>query len=30
MIIRRAVPDDYAAVGALTEEAYEEFFVFIY
>ena len=25
MIIRRAVPDDYAAVGALTEDAYEEF-----
>ena len=25
MVIRRAVPDEYAAVGALTEEAYEEF-----
>jgi GNAT superfamily N-acetyltransferase len=25
VIIRRAVPDDHAAVGALTEDAYEEF-----
>jgi GNAT superfamily N-acetyltransferase len=25
VIIRRAVPDDYAVVGALTEDAYEEF-----
>ncbi len=25
MVIRRAVPDDHAAVGALTEDAYEEF-----
>jgi GNAT superfamily N-acetyltransferase len=25
VIIRRAAPDDYAAVGALTEDAYEEF-----
>jgi ribosomal protein S18 acetylase RimI-like enzyme len=25
VIIRRAAPDDYAAIGALTEDAYEEF-----